>query len=188
MKIKKHFRKLTLITSGLFKIFLFLSSYIPLFIILLLQYHENKFILFITIFIIILPILTLYKYIRNALDEETNNTIVIDKVYRKGSDSMNYIAGYIIPFLSLNSDIINNNKINTVNLLSIFILFFVLGNIYISNHLYYINPVLNLLYNIDEIEDNNGDIIFLISSKEYNIKPGNIISVRNLSENIYLYK
>lgn len=147
------------------KIFLFFSSYVPLFLIILIQNHNSitkNFLIFLNIFekkhlysindlltvtkIIIHPTTILLTalfvgicfllYLLNKHDQLTQDKIEVYEIENVTSESMTYIITYLVPFLSLNLN-------STINLYCIILLIATIGIIYINSDMLYINPLLN---------------------------------------------
>ena len=147
------------------KIFLFFSSYSPLFLIILMQNYytiAKNFLDFLNIFkkehiysindiiivvkIIIHPTTILLislligicflLYLLNKHNQLTHDKIEIYKIENVTSESMTYIITYLVPFLSLNLN-------STINLYCIMVLIATIGIIYINSDMLYINPLLN---------------------------------------------
>lgn len=153
------------------RILLFISSYIPLFIIFVLQYYGKYGNITLAPLILgFLAIIFLLSYVENT---ETR-PLSIEKVTSKDADVMSYIVTYIFPFLSIDLS-------NSMSLLSLGIFFFVLGVLYISSNMLYINPTLNLLgYHIFEIEDE--DSVQIVICRRSKLKSGdnlNIVMIGN---------
>lgn len=170
-----------------FRFLLFISSYIPLFIILFLKNIGNLQLTIVFIIIIIIPLFVIKKYIDLPLKYESNRKIYIKKVTNKGSEALNNVVCYIIPFISFNSDVIKNEWVDIPNLLAILVLFLVICNLYMSNNLYYINPIITLFYDIHSIQDDKDKTLFLITDKGLSIEKDKMILTRALSPNIFLY-
>jgi hypothetical protein len=173
--------------NNVFRFLLFLSSYIPLFIILLLKNINNFSLSLILILISVSPLFVIRRYISVPLKREANDTINISRVSYKGSEVLNYIVSYIIPFISFNSDIMTNSGVDVPNLLVFVILLLVICSLYMSSNLYYINPILTLFYDIHSAENEDGDIIVLITGKKTTIPKNQNILSRKISTGVYLY-
>lgn len=124
------------------KIIMFISSYFPLYIMLLILYFENykdvgnnptmkKYLLLICVIIFIIisfcSIILLYV-------SKGNRKVTVEKLERPDDTIISYIMTYIIPLLSI--DITKKSTI-LVN----FILFLVIGYLYIRLNLVYLNPL-----------------------------------------------
>lgn len=187
------------------KIMLFISSYSPLFFITALINLSDyivvdftypflflkNFDLFniqiaLSILLILLSIASVCwvkSFLNFYADKGAEPSPKIENIQKKDSDVMAYIVTYLIPFLGIEF----NNTLLTLS----FILFITLvGYIYITSDLFYINPIFNVFkYHIYEIEvkDKTKKSIFkiLISYRKDNIV-GNVLSIINLEDNIYL--
>lgn len=173
--------------QNIFRFLLFLSSYAPLFIILLLKNINNIWMSLVLISISIIPLFVIRRYISIPLKHEANDIINISKISCKGSEVLNYIVCYIVPFISFNSDIMTKDGISIPNLLILLMLLFVICNLYMSSNLYYINPILTLFYDIHSVESSSGDILVLITEKNAVIPKNQNVFSRKISKDIYLY-
>lgn len=135
----------------------------------------------------IIPLFVIRRYISIPLRHEANDIINISKISGKGSEVLNYIVCYIVPFISFNSDIMTKDGISIPNLLILLMLLFVICNLYMSSNLYYINPILNLFYDIHSVESSSGDILILITEKNAVIPKNQSVFSRRISKDIYLY-
>lgn len=147
------------------KIFLFCSSYTPLFLIMLIQNHnvivknisdfsnifEKEHVCFIINFLIITKIfinpvtillilflsgICFLLYLLKKHNEFAQDKIEVSEIENVTSESMTYIITYLIPFLSLNLN-------STINLYCILLLIITIGIIYVNSDMLYINPLLN---------------------------------------------
>lgn len=124
------------------RVIMFISSYFPLYIMLLILYFEEYkdiffnftikkciilSIIFLLIFISLLSICLLKK-------SKSCRKIVNNKVERPDDTIISYIMTYIIPLLSID---MSKNSTILVN----FILFLVIGYLYIRLNLVYLNPL-----------------------------------------------
>jgi hypothetical protein len=101
-------------------------------------------------------------------------------VRRKDSDTMSYIASYIIPFAATAFD-----KTEQVVALGVFLV--VLCAVYINSSMIHINPLLSLMgYNLYEIEDADGNPYFLISKRS--LRRGDAVKAIDLANSIFLEK
>lgn len=80
--------------------------------------------------------------------------IKITNIKERSSESINYIATYIMPFLFQSFD-------GWVDLVSIIIILLIIYRIYINSTLLLVNPILNLFYGFYEIEYGENGIINL---------------------------
>ena len=147
---------------------LFLTSYIPLTVIIVLKqlltnssylnfggFSVESILVMLKYFgvsailasLSIIGAIAVFVFTRNventtALDGEK---YVITDVANKNSESIGYIATYIVPFLF-------QDLTTPVEFLTFFILLFVIFQIYINSSLVVVNPVLNIWYSLYEIE------------------------------------
>lgn len=98
----------------------------------------------------------------------------ITKVASKNGDVLNYIATYLIPFVSFKTDKIND-------LLAFILLMIILTIVYINANIYFINPVLTIMrYSIVEI---NGTYITICKGEFVN---GDPINLYLIDHNVYI--
>lgn len=145
---------------------MFISSYFPLYIFLLIiQYKDYKNIFFeplfanfeniykvLFVFSMIVFILISLASMSLLSKSHGSNRLKIKKIKRANDDVMNYIFTYIIPILSFS---LNDFGISLVN----FLLFLLVGFLYIKLDLMYLNPLWALQGYIS-YEDEN---IYIIS-------------------------
>ncbi|MHA1285195.1 MAG: hypothetical protein ACTSQP_22070 [Promethearchaeota archaeon] len=161
------------------KLFLFISAYTPLFIILIVKYIELMSICF-WIFIILLFFANMILYlILKKAKKWTRIRITVQKSENRTADSLNYVIAYIIPFIDFNF-----NKWQDI--FSITILMSIIFIIYINSNLIFVNPILQLIgYKIHNIEDINNRKYIIISKKSKFLKDEEIY-IKNITNDIYL--
>ncbi len=184
---------------------LFATSYLPLFILLVgKQINSNaeflywgglckeSFVLFITKFGLsfILSMVGIIGFIGFKLtianvDKDANNgfTVRIADVKNKNSESISYIATYIIPFAFLQLN-------DFFDLFSILFLLLIIYRIYINSSLILINPVLNIkyaLYEIEYVENKNKRTGFIISKEKY-LQESEKIKIYEIGHKMYYSK
>lgn len=181
---------------------LFLTSYIPLFALLILRqikqnqdflnlgdFSTDSFLIafqkfglsFVLLFLIVFGLLGLKMLLNNFKNKVNNGTIVnIRKVENKNGEAIAYISTYIVPFIFQDTN-------NLFDLASIFIVLFIIFIIYIKSNMIVINPILNMTHTLYQIEfktglfEKNG---FLIS-KNKDIEANIEIKINQISNNIY---
>lgn len=150
---------------------LFMLSYSPLFFIIALREFSNnkeylhwggfkwgagvtffeKF-LFPTILVIFIVygFIGTYIFLRNISSSisENGTDVILKKIDNKNSETISYIATYIIPFLFTDF-----SKI--IDMISISIVFLMIFSLYVNSSLLIINPILNIKYALFEIEYKN---------------------------------
>jgi hypothetical protein len=166
------------------KIGLFLSAYLPLFLILAIK---NWFNLYATaIFLFVALYSCIWFFIIWVVKKETTDSFKIISVENKTKDALTYLVPYIISFIGFDLN-------RWQDLTSLFILLVILFAVYAKSDLLYINPLLALFgYQVYRVEvkkiaagcdDKKWDITVLTSEK---MKVGDDIEVRDLSDNVFL--
>ena len=159
---------------------LFLSSYIPLwviFAIITLRTMRGVSIGFVVLSVVRLAGTVIFRRLVQGFE---GIEMPVGVIRRKDSDTMSYIASYIIPFAATAFD-----KTEQVVALAVFLV--VLCAVYINSSMIHINPILSLMgYNLYEIEDTDGNPYFLISKR--NLRRGDTVKAIDLANNIFLEK
>lgn len=162
------------------RIILFLSSYSPLLVILGLLNSENWMLSAVLYAIAAASLVVLYLFLASHKGEDTDQ-VAVKKVASKDSEALSYIVTYLLPFLG-----ISIKELVTAISLAIFIA--VIGIIYVSSNIVYINPILSLRgYHMLEIEDGSGKVSMLVTKRPY-VRPGSTIEVWSLSDFAFLQK
>lgn len=139
------------------KTFAFISSYLPLYILLMINnFNKDKNIAYwvafvILLILVIISVFVLYCYLRgkgNKIDLTTDEQI--DKL--KSDSMINYLMAYIVPLATINSDDFIGSVITNS------ILFILIGIIYVKMNLVYLNPVLVLLGYVPYTSTKTGNI------------------------------
>lgn len=159
---------------------LFLSSYIPLWVIFaVMTWQDKRNFAFAFLAVTLLSFVVTVLYLRLA-QRLAGIDMAIGVIRRKDSDTMSYIASYIIPFAATPFD-----KIDQTVALGIFLV--VLCVVYINSSMIHINPLLSLMgYNLYEIEDSDGNPYFLMSKRS--LRRGNTVRGIDLASGIFLEK
>lgn len=143
------------------KWFLFLSSYIPLFIIFTIKYYNYSWLLGIVIFIILSSIFVLYFSIKRA-EHMSGDYYNLKTVENKSNQFLEYILAYIIPLLGFNLTSISD-------IISLVLLFILIAILYIRSDLIYMNPVLSIIgYNLYKVNAGKSDIMVISTKKLLN--------------------
>jgi len=162
------------------RVALFLSSYSPLFLILALLNSGDTIVSGVFYVIAATSIITLYLFMRSYRDT-TPSTIKIKSVSSRDSDVMSYIVSYLLPFLGISFKEVSNA-------ISFVIFITVIGIIYVSSNMVFVNPVLNLRgYHMLEIDDGTGKVCALITRRPY-VAPGDSIDTVPLADFALLEK
>ncbi|MFJ5766841.1 hypothetical protein ACIP9C_15935 [Lysinibacillus sp. NPDC093210] len=179
--------------TNLFKLFLFISSYSPLYLIVALSIYpydgfniisiiQDKVLLTVYIILIVLFILSFLPilYIKKC---ELNSTIVGERVSRKNEEILSYLVTYIVPLLAI--DIHEKSTLVTNG-----ILFMLIGYLYVKSNLIYVN-ITFLLFGWNTYEDELGRVIISKENPDYFNRmkiSNNNLHVRKLANNIYLHR
>ena len=118
---------------------MFLSSYLPLEAIFVIQYwHKQNAIAYPCLALCILgPVLLASILVSSVHDKETSREQVVE-IRLRGDEVMGYIAGYLLPFLATDLS-------KTRQLSSVAVVLGVLCYLYVTTDMLYINPTLNLI-------------------------------------------
>jgi hypothetical protein len=180
--------RLEFIINRVFRYMLFLSSYLPLFIILFLMNITNLILCITILALMTITILTLKWYLDKPLKTSPNYPINLERINNRSSEALNYIVTYIVPFISFNSNIFDGKgDLNIPTVFAFLLLFLVIGNLYMNNNLYYINPTLSLLYDINVAKDINGRSLIIVSEKGKDVPLNSTIFTNKLSPGAVMY-
>lgn len=175
------------IKEGIFRMLLFISSYIPLFIIIYIKNVDSlKVAIFISCILVIIPLIVIRIYIQTPLKHEANVDLKILSSKSQYNEMLGYISGYIIPFIAFNQDVVTKEGISIRELIIVFILFAVMCNLYMRANMYYINPVIGLFYDVYAIETASEEEV-LIARKGIELPINRRIVVRRISPHTYLH-
>ena len=159
---------------------LFLSSYIPLWVIFAVvtwQERQKLALSFVTLAILSFIGTVTYLCLAQRL---AGIDMAVEIIRRKDSDTMSYIASYIIPFAATPFD-----KIEQIIAVAVFLV--VLCAVYVNSNMVHINPLLSLMrYNLYEIEDADGNPYFLMSKRS--LRRGDTVRGIDLASGIFLEK
>ena len=153
------FEKLTIQTL------LFLSSYIPLWVILGIKYYHiigiHGFVLLNIILIILF--IVLHKYISYKKKKFIDRNIRVSSCENSTSINLEYLITYIIPFTQI-------NVTNYRGFIALIVLFIFIWWLYISSNLIYINPMLSIMgYNIFKVLDEKSKREYMLITKKEKI-------------------
>jgi hypothetical protein len=132
------------------RLILFHSSYAPLFLIIAMRgWRESRYLAVGLAIVAVFSVVVLFIFLRTAQKLSADKVNVASVISRDG-DAMSYIVTYLLPFLAV--------KLNDpTDVLSLGIVLFVIGLLYVNSNMIHTNPVLNVVgYHIFEIEDANG--------------------------------
>jgi hypothetical protein len=166
------------------KLGLFLSAYLPLFLILAIKTWFD-----VTAIVILLAVV-LYSFVWFLMiwvrQKETTDSYNVVGVENKSKEALTYLVPYIIAFISF-------DMTKWQDLTALFVLMLLLFVVYVNSDLLYINPLLALFsYQVYQVEvkkiaagcdEKKWDITVLSSEK---IHVGDNLKVRDLSDNVFL--
>lgn len=147
----------TSLTSGL-KIIMFLVSYAPLFVVLMLLQWPNTTIIYFLIGFTVLPT-AIALWALSSLEKLNGRPLKIMKSENRNYLLLEYIVTYIFPFVI---------PLDTLGQKTAFTLLFIfIGFLYYKSNMFHINPTLALLgYSLSEVETDTGENYSIISKKD----------------------
>ena len=181
---------------------MFITSYIPLFGLLVIRQIKQNFDYFnlgkfnridvltaldkfgLSYFFIIISLfgyLGLTLLLKNLDNKKTNGEIVkINEVENKNSESISYISTYIVPFIFQDTN-------NFFDISSIFIVLIIIFFIYTKSNMIVINPILSITYTLYQIDFSKKGKIKkgLLITKDDDIEIGQEIKINLITKNIY---
>lgn len=184
---------------------LFVTSYLPLFILIIFKQIYTNFsflkwggcdLTSINLFVekfglsIILTFVSIYGYygamktLKNIHKSAENGfPVKITDIKNKNTESIGYIATYIIPFAFQNFD-------NWLELISVCFIIYIIYRVYINSSLLLINPVLNLKYSIFEFEfeENQKTKNGILISKNNELQEDDLVKLYSIGNKMYYSK
>jgi len=143
------------------KLFLFLSSYTPLFLILILTKYSLTILIVLGLVSLISNLYLVY-IIRLSVKMEGRYIKEIKKIEFNSEKFIEYIVAYIVPFLGFNLG-------KWQEVLALGILFGLIGFIYIRSEMIYMNPMLNLFgYELYKVETDKKSFMVISKTKKEN--------------------
>ena len=177
---------------GLAKLILFLSAYIPLFIIIGIKYFLKLIyyihipylkliipipIIPITILIVIIILIHYFKKIIDNSKSETEKFFEVNRIEDKNDIILTYLVPYFFSFVSVNS---------FEEFICRIVIFLIIFMIYINSEILYINPLFIFSgYNFYKIYSKNTNIL-LISQIDVNRRLNKKIGAKQLSTKVYM--
>lgn len=143
------------------RLILFLSSYAPLFLIIAVRgWRDSRSIAVGLAVVSVLSVVILFVFLRVA-QRLAPGKVAVSSVISRDGDAMSYIVTYLLPFLAVKLS-------DPTDVLSLGVVLFVIGLLYVNSNMIHTNPVLNIAgYHIFEIEDANGKTTALICKRSY---------------------
>jgi hypothetical protein len=163
------------------RLILFLSSYAPLFLVLAIRSRvDNRGISIGLTSVAAISVLVLWLFLRQVRTLAHDRVVIASVVSRDG-DAMSYIVTYLLPFLA-----VDFTKVGDV--VSLAIVFFVIGLLYVNSNMIYTNPVLNIAgFHIFEVEVAEGKTTALICKRSY-VRSGSELDVVPLGDYVLMEK
>lgn len=160
---------------------LFLSSYSPLFLVLAIRsWNDNRGVTLGLAVVASASVLLLWLFVHQARKLAPDRVAIASVISRDG-DAMSYIVTYLLPFL-----VVNFKEVRDV--ISLGIVFFVIGLLYVNSNMIYTNPILNIAgYHIFEVEDGEGKTTALICKRSY-VRTGSELDVVSLGNYVLMEK
>ena len=162
------------------RVMLFCSSYFPLMLIFaVLNWQRNMLAAIIIFGFAILCFLLTWLYIEVTRARSNTQTRAVQKVQPHEADVLNYIAAYIIPFVTLPFN-------NWANGLAVVILLTTLGTVYVQSNMIAVNPTLSFLgFHLYEVIFKDDEHSHIVISRR-TIVVGQPITVASLRNVLYL--
>jgi hypothetical protein len=162
------------------RVILFLSSYIPLFVVFaVLLWKQDRRTAWALIVLCGVALLGLVGYLK-WVQRFAPTPLEVQSVRSKDGETMSYIASYILPFVSLPYG-------DYYKLAAIVIFLAVLAIVYVNSNMLYINPMLNLfgfhLYAVTSI----GDVEHTVIARR-RPRPGAPLRLVTIGENVHIEK
>ena len=145
---------MTTILRSWVKVCLFLVSYFPLFVIMIILHYDNSIILYASITTLSVGFVGLFItfYVLNRISGEYKQATSINP---ESKINFQYFLAYIIPFVAIDMDSMRQ-------IVAYAVLFIFLGILYIRTELIYVNPTLTMLgYHLLKIKINDEDILLI---------------------------
>lgn len=192
--------------KGVVLFVLFATSYIPLFVLIVLKqvsenfeflswggFNANAVLLCLqkfglSILVSLISVFGLLGYIltfsKLEKDATNGNNVTVTNVNNKNSESIGYIATYIVPFLFQGFN-------DWYELFAFSFVMFITYRIYVNSSLIFINPILNIKYSIFEIEyqQQNGKIKNgLVIAKDKYLVEDSVIKIYEIGFKLFYVK
>src|SRR5690625_1810896 len=170
--------------TNLYKSIMFISSFMPLYIILIVKFYDfnltlkcnlinHKYTFLVLMTLIVISILVFLYFVFCELNSEEK----IGQVENMNGEILTYFITYIIPLTTLEENNINSIIINII-------LFFVIGVFYVNSNQFYLNVLFTLFgFNVYKDEDNK----IIISRKSADkISNNQAVKVKRVGKKIYI--
>lgn len=145
---------MTTILRSWVKVCLFLVSYFPLFVIMIILHYDNSIILYASITTLSVGFVGLFItfYVLNRISGEYKQATSTNP---ESKINFQYFLAYIIPFVAIDMDSMRQ-------MVAYAVLFIFLGILYIRTELIYVNPTLTMLgYHLFKIKIKDENILLI---------------------------
>jgi hypothetical protein len=146
-----------------FRLLLFLSTYLPIIPVFCLLYWNSNRVLAIVLIVVGLFLFTLtFVYFKILVPRMNSTTVTVNEVQGRDSDMLNYIAAYLLPFLTFSLTSWNE-------IAALLLTLGILGYIYAVSTMIAINPTLQVIFQYHlfdvVIEGKEGDHFSLLAQR-----------------------
>lgn len=178
-------RLLDKVTDGtgiLTNLIMFLSSYAPLLVILVIRFDNTRFVSTILIIVAASSIVGLLCWLRSQHDPDTQQArFRLSSVRKSGDGASAYLASYLLPFVTIENP--------TVRDLLAYAVFFVVAFLVTKRAgIIQVNPALSLLgYRVFEMIDQHGSDRLLLVPAGKDVSNGEWIRASRMSNDILFY-
>jgi hypothetical protein len=188
--------------NGMAPLVLFLSSYMPLFALIIVRqaFSNHDYLVWggfcidgiinllhyfgvsiVCAFFVGFGLLGTYYTLRN-IDAKVDNgyNVMVTEISSMNDEPLAYVATYIIPIMF-------QNYSDLSDVITLMIIFYIVYRLYIHSKLILVNPILSLKYSIFNIKFQDGNIMrqgILISKDKY-IEEGEIAKIYNVGYQLY---
>ncbi|MBP1950279.1 hypothetical protein [Virgibacillus litoralis] len=170
--------------TNTFKTLLFISSFLPLYFILMVKFYdfdkpfkcnlvENTIPYSVLTLLIVISIVTFLYFLFCELNEEEE----FEDIENIDSEILSYFITYIVPLTTLKVDQINGVLVNIL-------LFIVIGVFYVKSNIFYLN-ILFTFSNFNVYTDKDKKII-ISKKKAQKINELGLVKVRKVGDKIYI--
>jgi hypothetical protein len=147
----------------LFRLLLFLNTYLPIIpVFCLLYWYSNRILAYVLTGVGVILLIPTYLYFKNLVPRMSSSCQTVKEVQRHDSDMLNYIAAYLLPFLTFSLTSWNQ-------IVALLLTLAILGYIYAVSTMIAINPTLQIffhyhLYDV-VLEGKEGDHFSLLTQR-----------------------
>ena len=142
------------------RILLFLTSYFPLFVIIMIRHYQQIEVFYVLIPVMVISSVALYRIFWSLNKIAGMQISSKGKIENGGSYVLQYFLTYVIPFVTI--EVLDWQSLATYG-----IIFFVIGVIYVKSDLIYLNPTLLLFgYKIYKVTTTDDEIVVITNNNK----------------------